>query len=730
MKKLIVLFFFLTFHLIGPFPKKLLAQNTTRAVIIGISDYQDDKITDLQYSHKDAEAFADFLKSKAGGEVPDANIMMLTNEDASAAQIFRVLDWLIDESKEKDQVIIYFSGHGDVETKTIRQRGYLLAHDTPFNNYRVGAIGLDDLNDILSTLSQNNKSKITLITDACHSGNLAGKSINGTQATATALASQFANEIKIMSCQANEISLEGKQWGGGRGLFSYHFIQGLAGMADHDDNLQVSLKEIGRYLEDQVTEEASPDRQTPMIVGDRNARLSFVDEELLAQLKDQRKTSLDGTMASRKPKSNFLETIDTFHLEMYQAFERALSEKYFLPSDWKTNRVLGQSASELYDNLVQIPALISLQNTMKGNFAAALQDETQQAIISYLNTDPIEMDKRRKDFGAAYLSEPAYLAKAASLLGSDHYLYEKILSKQYYFEGLMFRLAAERDQQVALFDSAFAKVQLALQYDDQAAYIYNEIGLIKWRKDNSSDALLFFDTAMAKTPTWLLPPSNKMVFYMRNRQFEKADSMGQIVLSIDSNYYQAYDVLAQNFDLRKQTSKAKEMYHKALEINPNFLISNNNLGAMYFDEKDYDKARFYFEKSIEIDSSYIRGYKNMSDIYSATFKRDSALLQYEKIIALDSSALIPYVDLAYLQMYADQFQKAKTTLESLHSKFPNHMEYHFGLACWNALQGNSNAAIIELGKAIDKGIKLQRVRDDADLDSIKNSAGYIDLMEK
>ncbi len=31
---------------------------TTRAVIIGISDNQDKKIPDLQYAHKDAEAFA------------------------------------------------------------------------------------------------------------------------------------------------------------------------------------------------------------------------------------------------------------------------------------------------------------------------------------------------------------------------------------------------------------------------------------------------------------------------------------------------------------------------------------------------------------------------------------------------------------------------------------------------------------------------------------------------
>lgn len=41
------------------------ANKNTYAVVIGISDYQDDKIPDLRYADKDAEAFANFLRSPA-----------------------------------------------------------------------------------------------------------------------------------------------------------------------------------------------------------------------------------------------------------------------------------------------------------------------------------------------------------------------------------------------------------------------------------------------------------------------------------------------------------------------------------------------------------------------------------------------------------------------------------------------------------------------------------------
>ena len=39
----------------------------TYAVVIGISDYQDPQIPDLRFADKDAEAFANFLHSPAGG---------------------------------------------------------------------------------------------------------------------------------------------------------------------------------------------------------------------------------------------------------------------------------------------------------------------------------------------------------------------------------------------------------------------------------------------------------------------------------------------------------------------------------------------------------------------------------------------------------------------------------------------------------------------------------------
>ena len=116
---------------------------------------------------------------------------------------------------------------------------------------------------VIETISLDNNAKVLLITDACRSGKLAGNAIGGSQLTSQNLATQYANEVKILSCQPDEYSIEGEQWGGGRGAFSYHLIDGLYGMADIDSDLNVNLKEIDRYLEDHVIRGSGPRKPKP-----------------------------------------------------------------------------------------------------------------------------------------------------------------------------------------------------------------------------------------------------------------------------------------------------------------------------------------------------------------------------------------------------------------------------------------------------------------------------------
>ncbi|MDF1865388.1 MAG: hypothetical protein P1U70_11175 [Saprospiraceae bacterium] len=77
-----------------------LNSSQTRAVIVGISDFQNEDIPDLRFAHKDAAAFAEYLKSPAGGSLDEDQLQILLNENATTAQIAAALEWLDEVSKE------------------------------------------------------------------------------------------------------------------------------------------------------------------------------------------------------------------------------------------------------------------------------------------------------------------------------------------------------------------------------------------------------------------------------------------------------------------------------------------------------------------------------------------------------------------------------------------------------------------------------------------------------
>ena len=100
------------------------------AIIIGISQYKE--VTPLQFADKDAVAFAEFLKTQ---QVPDDNIKLFLNEEATRFNIVDELYTTSQKLKKGDKFFFYFGGHGDLEAKIGYENSLLLLYNSLPKNY-------------------------------------------------------------------------------------------------------------------------------------------------------------------------------------------------------------------------------------------------------------------------------------------------------------------------------------------------------------------------------------------------------------------------------------------------------------------------------------------------------------------------------------------------------------------------------------------------------------------
>ena len=595
--------------------------NSTRAVVIGISDYQDPAIPDLQYAHRDAEAFANFLRSPAGGLLDNDHLKVLTNEKATAGRIAEAFDALIEQAAAGDQVIIYFSGHGDVERKTVTQPGFLLCWDAPSRVYMGGGTySLAFLQEIVTTLSTQNGAKVVVITDACHAGKLSGSQIGGAQLTSANLARQYANEVKILSCQPNEFSLEGEQWGGGRGCFSYHLIDGLFGLADRNEDDLVTVGELDRYLEDHVTSEAAPQSQVPMVLGNKSERLALVNAAVLANLKKIKSGEMPffTPTYSRGLEDEVLSKVDTSIREMYLTFKQTVQEmQFFEPA--------GHCAEDFYAQLLQLEAMIPLRAIMKRNYAAALQDGAQQMMNTMLKTGLTIDVLSGKKASELYRNYPAWLNRAAEILGSGHYMYAELQARKSFFEGKIQLKHAESRKYLLK----------ALSWQPELPHAFVEL-ISTCSAAEADSAEIFAKKAIELVPQWVVPYIRLAAFY-EGRMFnpEKTEALLEQASAVDSNSLLLWYYKARFYERRKDTEKAEHWYKKVVASSNEgicFPCAHLHLGNTYISAGRYAEAEANFLKAIQLDSSFMMPYNGLGTVYRLTDRFEASEAAYKKSI--------------------------------------------------------------------------------------------------
>jgi tetratricopeptide (TPR) repeat protein len=639
--------------------------SNTYALIVGVSDYEDPKVKDLYYAHIDAQKFADYLRSPAGGNVPEENIHLLKNEEATTGVLEQELTWWKNTPQPGDKAYLVFSGHAEVQNKVLN-RGYFMLHNSQKDNLSTTALSFDDLSYVVAELNLKGDTigndsggvEVILIFDACRSGALEESS----SAAALKMANGFKNTIRLLSCKPSQDSEEAKRWGGGRGAFSFHLVAGLVGKADTDPaDGWVTLEELEDYLKEAVPEKTTAP-QNPQIKTDldNDYLIAMVDQETLQALNDDQ--AFSDPVMSRSIKKGRLEAIEQAGSqvqEWYKLFEERLDEEKLL-------RPEEDCAEFYYNQLIQQKELESLHSYLTGNYAAVLQDATISICSKLAKADSLQKAMIFKE-DPLFQTYPKYLNRAIELLGPDHYMHQTLMARKFFFEGLIRQIEArETGKKIEDLLAAIESQRESLKLQPDNVHAWTELGMAYIDLDEYDKALESLDKAIQLSwysPTSILPflramiekyPEDPFLYdkYVRNKYIYASGGYSPLLRKEvfwliyqyysdrnpwpsnyiskqfkKRNYKETYintSVLDGNIGPGKLTSSQIEWWKKAIEVRPDVAVHYFQLATIMKERGLFEEAEPYARQFHEMEPNDAKGTRLLKKILKKNGKKEEA----------------------------------------------------------------------------------------------------------
>jgi uncharacterized caspase-like protein len=210
---------------------------------IGVSQYKAPG-NDLKHAAKDARDLAAAFKLHEGKLFGRVQTKTITDGQASRQGIEEALDWLAKQVQPEDYVIVFVSGHGNIDSLG---HYYFVPHDFEPGRERT-AVRWTQFHETLSRLPGTR----FLIVDTCRSGGAGGE---GSQVSQTDSLKVLSAQglITYAACMSGEFSYEATGSGPVQnGYFTCALIEALSGKADVNGDGVITLAEVDAYVANRV----------------------------------------------------------------------------------------------------------------------------------------------------------------------------------------------------------------------------------------------------------------------------------------------------------------------------------------------------------------------------------------------------------------------------------------------------------------------------------------------
>jgi WD40 repeat protein len=224
---------------------------------IGVSDYRNPKLK-LGFAAKDARDFVDAVSRQKDKAFVDVVPTILTDRDATLANVKRGLEWLGANVGTRDIAMIFLAGHGvDARDGTY----YFLPRDG--DPARLAGTALSYV-DLVSGLNQIIGSTVLFI-DTCHAGDVFGRPGNASMDVigfVSQLSEPSVGVIVYASSTGKQYSLESPIWK--NGAFTKAVVEGINGAAEYRKRDYITTSMLETYVKERV-KDLTANKQTPTV---------------------------------------------------------------------------------------------------------------------------------------------------------------------------------------------------------------------------------------------------------------------------------------------------------------------------------------------------------------------------------------------------------------------------------------------------------------------------------
>ena len=226
------------------------------AVVVGVGDYKDEKLLPFKMTVKDANDFANVLRSKKGHPFTAVEVKLLCDQEATRGDIFEAMEWMGQEARPNDLCMFFFAGHG---YRDERDRFFFMPYGG--NTKRTyECFSATDFKDAAEKIN----SKFVVFADACYSAGL----LEGNRSAA---AEHFVEQLRrskngmlfYASSAGDTKSKEDPTWG--NGAFTKALVEAFNGAARKDGDEGLSTRSLDAYLYEAVRK-TTDYKQTPVFM--------------------------------------------------------------------------------------------------------------------------------------------------------------------------------------------------------------------------------------------------------------------------------------------------------------------------------------------------------------------------------------------------------------------------------------------------------------------------------